>query len=109
MDPAGQDAAHHGPRPPEFEDEFEVAVNSIRNAQPGQRVIDLRAAPTGAPLLAELRAAYDERLDLLEVAADDEALAENAARVDSLEARCRAPRPVLRRRRSGPDPATFLG
>jgi len=84
-------------------------VNSIRSAQPGQRVIDLRSASAGESLLDDLRAAYDERLALLESAAEDDALQENAARLDALEARCRAPRPPVRRRRSGPDPATFLG
>jgi len=84
-------------------------VNTIRTAQPGQRVIDLRSASAGASLLDDLRAAYDERLALLESAAEDEALQENASLVDALEARCRAPRPAVRRRRAGPDPATFLG
>jgi hypothetical protein len=84
-------------------------VNSIRTARPGQRVIDLRSPSAGESLLDELRAAYDERLALLESAAEDEALQDNAALVDALEARCRAPRPAALRRRSGPDPATYLG
>jgi hypothetical protein len=84
-------------------------VNSIRTAQTGQRIIDLRSASAGESLLDDLRDAYDERLALLESAAGDEALQDNAALVDALEARCRAPRPAVRRRRAGPDPATFLG
>ncbi|WP_432560965.1 hypothetical protein [Kineococcus sp. SYSU DK003] len=70
-------------------------------------VLDLRERP-----LEDLRAAYEERWQLIADATGahpaDEALARNAARITALEQRCR---PAARRlpRRAGPDPATFLG
>jgi len=104
----GRPDAAARPASPGTEDE--AAVDSTRNAQLTRHVIDLREAPAGEQLLDDLRAAYDERLELLESDADDEELVASAVRIDALEARCRAPRPAPpRRRRSGPDPATFLG
>ncbi|WP_337059939.1 hypothetical protein [Kineococcus sp. G2] len=66
-------------------------------------VVDLRE-----PLpLDALREAYAERLALLAARAPAEELARNTQLVRSLEAALRPP--GVRLRRSGPDPANFLG
>ncbi|WP_432535798.1 hypothetical protein [Kineococcus arenarius] len=67
------------------------------------RVVDVRdPGPLGA-----LREAYGQRLALLARHAPDEDLARNAHLVRSLEGALRPGR--VRLRRSGPDPAIFLG
>ncbi|WP_432520838.1 hypothetical protein [Kineococcus sp. SYSU DK006] len=65
-------------------------------------VLDLREEP-----LEALHRAYEQRWRLLAEDAPDTELTRNAELVRSLEQRCRPGRRLPRR--SGPDPATFLG
>ena len=65
-------------------------------------VLDLREEP-----LEALHLAYEQRWRLLAEDAPDADLSRNAELVRTLELRCRPARRLPRR--SGPDPATFLG
>ncbi|WP_432484430.1 hypothetical protein [Kineococcus esterisolvens] len=74
----------------------------------GGPVLDLRDTSSRDPgSLEALRDAYAERLALFGARAPAEELARNAQLVRSLEAALRPA--AVRLRRSGPDPAIFLG